>query len=79
VSTVACFSPRGGILKQNSKTMDQIQDIDWKEVRSMIDEEVAAVNGPYTSGKRVIAEIELEDGSPCQIQIIVTRDQDDFS
>ena len=59
--------------------MDQIQDIDWKEVRNMIDEEVAAVNGPYTSGKRVIAEIELEDGSPCQIQIIVTRDQDDFS
>lgn len=59
--------------------MDHIQDIDWKEVRSMIDEEVAAVNGPYTSGKRVIAEIELEDGSPCQIQIIVTRDQDDFS
>ena len=59
--------------------MEDIENIDWSEVAEMIEEEIAAVNGPYTSGKRVILETETEDGKKIQVQIVVTRDEDDFA
>ncbi len=59
--------------------IENIENIDWSEVAEMVQEEVAAVNGPYTSGKRVILETETEDGKKIQVQILVTRDEDDFA
>ena len=59
--------------------IENIENIDWSEVAEMVQEEVAAVNGPYTSGKRVILETETEDGKKIQVQIVVTRDEDDFA
>ena len=61
------------------RKMEDIENIDWSEVAEMIEEELAAVNGPYTSGKRVILETETEDGKKIQVQIVVTRDEDDFA
>ena len=59
--------------------IENIENIDWSEVAEMVQEEVAAVNGLYTSGKRVILETETEDGKKIQVQILVTRDEDDFA
>ena len=59
--------------------MNEVQNIDWAEVAEMIEEEISAVNGPYTSGKRVILETETEDGQKIQVQIVVTRNEDDFA
>jgi len=59
--------------------MEDIENIDWSEVAEMVEEEIAAVNGSFTSGKRVILETETEDGKKIQVQILVTRDEDDFA
>lgn len=54
--------------------------IDTKELEKIIHEEVADLNmiENQLTGTRLVKKFKLDNGMPAEIQIVVTRDEDEF-